>query len=185
MLKDMQIKGVHATYWKSLCNTPGNVAKGTDTSNFKIFERYVDAYLVAPILGCIYGRKGSNDLPPSDDTAGMQMAVQMTEQKKIMYVYRLIMLMDNDQILTDTQKIDRAFRDDTNEEAMKLNTALYNDYFCGGLEILYDTFVAKCTTDNDYINKIYEYVKMFKETQNIDDLEIADILKVDGSNKQS
>ena len=169
--KDYQIKGMHATYWKTLCKTPTDKAGINTGGQFKIFERYVDAYMVAPLLGCLYGKKGRNDLPDSDDFAGMLAAVLIANQSRLTYIYRVIMLLDKSSELSGQECVDRAFRADTNEEAVKSNMQLFNDYFLGGLELLYDAFVNNCTTDDDYINKIYEYVSAFKNDQNIDSIE--------------
>lgn len=166
--RDFQVRGMHATYWKALCKTPKDKAGVNPGGQFKIFERYVDAYMVAPLLGCLYGKKGSTDLPDSDDDAGMLADVLISNQQKLTYIYRVIMLTDKSTGMNEQERIDRAFRDDTNEEAMKKNMQLYNDYFLGGLELLYDAFVNNCTTDDDYINKIYEYVLAFKNDQNIE-----------------
>lgn len=166
--RDYQIRGMHATYWKTLCKTPTDKVGVNPGGQFKIFERYVDAYMVAPLLGCLYGKKGSKDLPDSDDDAGMLAAVLIANQQRLTYIYRIIMLTDKSTGLSEDERIDRAFRDDTNDEAVKNNMQLFNDYFLGGLELLYDAFVLNCTTDDDYINKIYEYVSAFKKDQNID-----------------
>jgi hypothetical protein len=47
---------------------------------------------------------------------------------------------------------------------------LYTEYFYGGLEILYNTFVEECITDDDYIDKIYEFVDDFRNEQQVDGL---------------
>ena len=47
---------------------------------------------------------------------------------------------------------------------------LYTAYFFGGLEVLYETFVMNCITDDDYIAKMFEFVNEFKDEQSIDDL---------------
>ena len=48
----------------------------------------------------------------------------------------------------------------------------FHEYFFGGLEILYDEFVQSCTTDDDYITRIYTFVEDFWKEQDIDNIEI-------------
>jgi hypothetical protein len=169
--KDFQIRGTYATYWKSMAKTQAD----DDKTNFKVFERYIDVYMLAPVLGALFGRVGHID--PQDtckDTAGMLAEVIMKNQPKLTYVYRLVMLLDATEELGHDAIIGRAFRDDTNPEAMAKNMSLFNSYFLGGLEILYENFTNSCTTDDDYIDRIFSFVDEFKKEQDIDSLE-ADI----------
>lgn len=169
--KDMQIRGKHATYWKALTQLPGNAVE--TSKNFKIFENYIYVYMVAPIIGLINGRKGYLDpADDSKDTAGMLAEIQIKNSAKLKYIYRLIVLTDDSEGLSDEEKIDRAFREDNNPEAVAKGMKLYTEYFFGGLEILYETFVQNCIADDDYIRKMYEYVSEFKDEQNIDSLEL-------------
>lgn len=169
--KDMQIRGKHATYWKALTQLPGNAVE--TSKNFKIFENYIYVYMVAPIIGLINGRKGYLDpADDSKDTAGMLAEVQIKNSAKLKYIYRLIVLTDDSEGLSDEEKIDRAFREDNNPESVAKGMKLYTEYFFGGLEILYESFVQNCIADDDYIRKMYEYVSEFKDEQNIDSLEL-------------
>ena len=169
--KDMQIRGKYASYWKALTQLPGNAAE--TSKNFKIFENYIYVYMVAPIIGLVNGRKGQYD--PTDgsrDTAGMLAEIQIKNASKLKYIYRLIVLSDDSLDLTDKEKIDMAFREDNNEDSVKKGMELYTAYFFGGLEILYETFVKNCITDDDYIRRMFEYICEFKDEQNIDELSV-------------
>lgn len=169
--KDMQIRGKYATYWKALTQLPGNAVE--TSKNFKIFENYIYVYMVAPIIGLLNGRKGQYDpADESKDTAGMLAEVQIKNSSKLKYIYRLIALVDESEGLSDEEKINRAFREDNNEESVKKGMELYTAYFFGGLEVLYETFVLGCITEDDYIRKMFDYVTEFKDEQSIDDLSV-------------
>lgn len=169
--KDMQIRGKYATYWKALTQLPGNAVE--TSKNFKIFENYIYVYMVAPIIGLINGKKAYIDpADDSKDTAGMLAEVQIKNASKLKYIYRLIVLMDDSEGLTNEEKIDRAFRENDNEEATKKGMDLYTAYFLGGLEILYETFVQSCVTDDDFVLKMFDFVSEFKEEQDIDELTV-------------
>ena len=169
--KDFQIRGKHASYWKSLSKTPGNAQ---DVSpNFKVFNRYIDVYMLAPIIGLLNNRKGFHDSSDdSKDTAGMLAEVLIKNQSKLKYIYRLIILLDDTSDITTDQKINRAFREENNEESIAEGMKIFNEYFLGGLEVLNEEFVTSCTTDDDFINRIYSFVEEFKNEQSIDSLEI-------------
>ena len=169
--KDMQIRGKYATYWKALTQLPGNAVE--TSSNFKIFENYIHVYMVAPIIGLLNGRRAYADpADESKDTAGMLAEVQIKNSSKLKYIYRLIVLMDDSEGLTNEEKIDRAFREDDSGEAAKRGMELYMAYFLGGLEVLYETFVQNCVTDDDFILKMFEFISEFKEEQAVDELSV-------------
>lgn len=167
--KDMQIRGKYATYWKALTQLPGNAVE--TSKNFKIFENYIYVYMVAPIIGLLNGRKGRHDpADDSKDTAGMLAEIQIKNASKLKYIYRLIVLVDDSLELTDEEKINMAFREDNNEESVKKGMELYTAYFLGGLEVLYESFVLECITEDDYIRKMFDFVTEFKDEQEIDEL---------------
>lgn len=174
---DMSIKGTYARFWKELSETPGNAKDGG--TNFKIFSNYIYVYMVAPIIGLQYGRKGSFDpADESKDTAGMLADVLIKNKAKLTYIYRLIILCDDTQGLTKEQKIEMAFKNNDKDSITK-GMGLYTSYFLGGLEILHETFVDECIDDNDYIKKLYEFVDEYQEREKLGDidLDIAELLK--------
>ena len=59
--EDFRITGKHANYWKDLCVLAGNVPDRDQHNNFKIFNAYIDAYIVCPIIGYQFNRKGTID----------------------------------------------------------------------------------------------------------------------------
>lgn len=176
--KDMQIRGKYATYWKALTLLPGNAVE--TSKNFKVFENYIYVYMVAPIIGLLNGKQSAPD--PNDDskdTAGMLAEVQLKNQSKLKYLYRLIILVDDTLGLSDEEKINMAFREDNNDESVKKGMELFMSYFYGGLDILYEEFVQSCITEDDYIKRMFDFVSEFKDEQSIDSLTL-DIEKLLG-----
>ena len=55
---NFDITGVHANYLIDLCELRGNVADKDQHNNFKIFKAYIDAYILCPLIGYQYSRKG-------------------------------------------------------------------------------------------------------------------------------
>lgn len=171
--KDFQIRGKYATYWKALAKTQADKNAFEGSTNFKVFERYVDVYMLAPIIGLMNNRKGEiNPQDENKDTAGMLAEILIKNQARLKYTYRLIILLDDTTDISKEERINRAFREDLNEASVLEGMKTFNSYFLGGLEVLYETFVLSCTTDDDYITRIYEFVDEFKNEQDIDSLEI-------------
>lgn len=180
--REITIRGKYATYMKALCQLPPNASEADKSafSNFKIFDTYISAYMVAPIIGMLNGKKSSYDTADEDTKpVGMLEGVLIKNASKLKYIYRLIVLMDDSEGLTDQEKIRIAFQEDNDDKAVKKGMELYTSYFFGGLEILYETFVTNCITDDDYIVRMFDFVNEFKEEQSIDGLtvDIESLLK--------
>lgn len=160
--KDYTINGIHATHLKYLVN------------DAKVFERYIDVYMNAAIIGFLHGRLEEKD-NSSQDRARIYADAFATERLKCDFIYRLIMLLDETEELSDEQRLDRAFRDDTLKESENKKTThvrnmeLFNSYVLGGILELYEQFADGATSRDDYINRIYDVtVKFNEEIEGID-----------------
>lgn len=165
---DYTINGKHATYLKYLVN------------DSKVFVRYIDVYMNAAVIGFLYGRFSPKD-NSSQDRARIYADAFSTEKRQCDFIYRLIMLLDDKDNPSQTERLDRAFRNDTqlNTEEAKArhnsNMQLFHSYVFGGIEVLYEQFTSGATNREDYINKIYDITANFKEE--IDGISYEDELK--------
>jgi len=151
--RDFEFRGKHATYTKFLKDTA------------KVFNRNIDIYMEASIIGLLHGRLAERDTTDTDRT-NILAGVFIEEKEKCKFLFRVIMLLDTSTGLTPEQCLDRAFREDNNEVALKKNMALFNSYVYGGIEVLYEKFFTNCTTSDDYLNMIYTFVNNFKNDIN-------------------
>lgn len=167
--KDFKIKGKHANYWKDLCELKENVPDREMHANFKIFKAYIDAYILCPLIGYQYNRKGVVDTSESGG-AGMLSEIIIKRQAELKFIYQIIMLADEESEPDPDKRIYRAttFSEEKPEdrEMIKNNMKIYNSYFLGGLEIMHEQFVEQCITDDDYLKKIFDFVRHFEEEQN-------------------
>lgn len=154
--RDYQLKGKHATYAKQLARHYRDNADA-----FKPFKRQIDVYMIGAIMGFLHGRPVPEDNTTKDDVS-MLASVFIGENDKCIFIYRMLMLLDETTGLTLEQRADRAFREDTDEQAKVKNMNLFNSYVRGGIEFLYERFSEDCVTQDDYINKVYEIVDRFK-----------------------
>jgi len=164
--KDFKITGKHANYWKDLCELAGNVPDREQHDNFKILNAYIDAYVLCPLIGFQYNRKGTID-KSEDGEAGMLAEVFGKRRNELKYVYQIIMMLDEDSEPDEDKRLYRAFKfsEETPEdkELIKNNMQIFNAYFLGGLEILHEEFVDQCEDDDDYLKHIYSYVNRFND----------------------
>lgn len=149
---DVTITGIHATYIKHLHDEA------------KIYNRYIDVYMNGAVFGLLYNRTAKRDTD-SSDRARIYADAFANCRDECVFLYRLVMLLDNSTDLTMEQRLDRAFRDDASEDgaALEKNLELFNSYVLGGIEVLFERFDEGCTTEDDYITRLYERMKDFNE----------------------
>ena len=147
--KNIELKGKHASYVKYLDAKDNNGA----------FNRYIDLYMIGAIWGSIHNKKSQID-NSGNETAKILTETLIGERNKLEFIYRLIMLIDDSEYLTNEERLDRAFRDDTDPEALEKNLETFHSYALGGIESLYEEFRV-CTTRDDLIDKVYQIVERF------------------------
>lgn len=163
---DYTLTGKHANHLKYLAvkNAKDKDNDSDASSSAKIFERYIDVYMNAAIWGLLYSRTEPKDTS-SDDRARIYADAFATERNNCVFLYRMVMLLDTSTDLDSTERINRAFRYDSDESKaaeLQQNLELFNSYVRGGIEQLYETFTDGCTTRDDYMTKIYEVMSDFK-----------------------
>jgi len=149
---DYTINGMHATYLKYMVN------------DAKIFNRYIDVYMNAAICGLLYGRIGKKD--SSSDRARIYADAFANERENCVFLYRLAMLLDESTKLTPEERVDRAFRDDAqddNNAKMSKNLDIFHSYVYGGIEVLYERYTDGCATQDDYLSRIHDLMCSFKD----------------------
>ena len=153
--KDIIITGTHASYIKEMKEVAG------------LFARNLDIYMLAPIMGFLINRKGQkNNEGGEKSTIQAQQLSNVKEDCEL--IYRLIILLDGDDIDKD-ERLNRAFRYDSDVEKKKeFDNAMeiYNEYVLGGIEYMYETFVAGCVEVDDYTTKIFEAASDFQDEIN-------------------
>jgi hypothetical protein len=162
---DYTLNGKHATYLKYLANKNSKDDVESSGSSAMIFERYIDVYMNSVVWGLLYGRVVKRDTS-SEDRARIYADAFANERENCIFLYRMAMLLDKTTELSSTERVDRAFRYDTQvdkAEELKSNLDLFHGYVRGGIELLYEQFTDGCTTRDDYLNKSYEVLQTFKK----------------------
>ena len=163
---DYEVKGKHATYIRFLSATTNRLDKTAKVAG--IINTAVDIYAIAPLIGLAYNKKALED-NSSNDTYRIFSSQIINHQSDLDFSYRLVMLADNSTGLSSDEKIDRAFKQDEQPEKLKENLELFHQYMRGGLEWLYEKVTDGATTKEDYLEKVYEIVSLYKEDFSIED----------------
>lgn len=151
---DIFVRGKHATYLKYL-------SKKTEKNDRKekvagVFERAIDVYMTAPIIGLVYGLR-RDEVDPNSDTVKIFTDTVNREQLNLVSIYRTVLLVDNSRGLTADEKIEQAFKTPDTTENMKI----FNAYLRGGIEWLYEQITTGAVTRDEYLAKIYDIVGNF------------------------
>lgn len=173
---DYKVSGIYATYWMDLCKRQKRKDETDEEykkDNFKIFNTYMDCYLVATVLGIRYGRVGKLNDPDNKDSAGMLQNIINKKSSQLKYIYQVAMLFEKERDLTEEERLENAFQlseynddgtlNEENAARIKENLELFEKFFFGGLEILHEEFVEKCSSDEDYLERIYAFTKEYAE----------------------
>ena len=153
---EYNIVGKHATYMKFLVN------------DAKVFVRYIDVYMNAAVIGYLKNRTAKRD-NESKDIARIPTSAFATERLNCDFIFRLIMLLDESGGLSNTERLDRAFRNDSKKKTEDdkvlhaQNMDLFHSYVYGGIEELYEELTEGSTSRDDYINSVYDITNAFKE----------------------
>ena len=93
--KQYRFRGIHAEKVKSLVSVFDNISKA------QMFNRNVDVYTNAPLVGFLYGRRAEPDATKNPETNEVYNQNVMGDrviysQEELMFNFRLIMLLDAD-----------------------------------------------------------------------------------------
>lgn len=138
------------------------------TSKAKLFDRNIDVYTNAPLIGFLYRRLAEADDERNPETGQIYnenvMGDRVIQSKEeLLFNFRLIMLLDVDYESDVEKRINKAFRhmgDNSVDEDR------FDSYVRGGIDVLYEKLIEGANSPNDYINNLYEFLDEFQERFN-------------------
>jgi len=156
--KEYDILGKHAIYVRFL-------ARDFKINGQSLFERYLDVYMTGAIFGLLYNRTAPRDTSLPEE-ANIPASAFNTSRNDCIFLYRLVMLLEQSTNVTPDERVDRAFRDDADEkhkDKLAANMNLFHSYVLGGIEVLYEKYTDGCTTPDDYMERIFTLMRDFQE----------------------
>ncbi|SJZ77853.1 hypothetical protein [Selenihalanaerobacter shriftii] len=165
--KSFSFSGKHANYVKDL----------VDLDEANLLNRNIDVFILAPVIGFLYGRTAERD--NGNTTTKIFTEQLLREQTKINFVYRLIMLLGGEDSLSVADKMDRAFRESDEGEALERNMEIFESYLLGGVEYLHEKLYEENLNREDYINNLYEFVNDFNSDleSRVENEDISEIIQ--------
>lgn len=134
-----------------------------DKNRNKLFNRNLDVYMVAPIIGFLYNRKAEQDTSAESTKIFPEQLIK--ERNNMLFAYRLIMLLDNENDPDFEERINKAFRYYGSIKA-EPDEALYEQYVRGGVDILNEKLLSTANTEDDYLKNLYDFIDEFEERYN-------------------
>ncbi|MDD4508180.1 MAG: hypothetical protein PHN26_04505 [Eubacteriaceae bacterium] len=152
---DIVIYGQHAKYMKELtAPLSADIKKG-------FFNRNVDVFLCAPIIGFLFNRRVTNQTKNREINTKVFADTVIKEQDRLLHNYRLLALLYDKKNTCLEERQARAFRYDNNPEKRKYFDEIFESYVYGGIEVLYENLLSEGTTLNDRINNLYSFINAF------------------------
>lgn len=155
--KEFEFKGKHAIMCSAMWekNVPEN----------SYFQRLIDIYRIAPIIGFRMNYKAPIDTSTTD-TKSIFDAQMRSAKDELDFILQMILMQEYSDTLDVKSCIDLAFRGAETEEQYLEYYTLFNDYVRGGVEILYEHLVIKQSEPKEhYLHpktaNIINFVKSF------------------------
>ena len=148
-------------------------------SKAKLFDRNVDVYANAPLVGFLYGRRADIDNEKNPETNQVYNQNVMGDrviysQEELTFNFRLIMLLDKDYEPDEDKRIDKAFRHMRDDPA---DEERFDSYVRGGVDVLYEKLIEGASSPDDFISRLYDFIEEFHERFH-EETKVEEILKM-------
>lgn len=166
-VEDFLFRGEQSKQAKAL-----SIAFIDSNSKATIFNSVIELYMASAIVGCINNKRVP--LEKSGDSTRIFAEQMNNHNKELWFIFRLVMLA-NQEIESDVEKINNAFREPNKEENIKL----FNEYMAGGLQILYERFYGtgkdvSTMSYDDYLEQLMGLLKDIKKIKVDDEIDLPD-----------
>jgi len=150
--KDYAFHGTHAEKVIQLTAKIGDTGKS-------LFDRNLDVYLIAPVVGRLYGRTAERNTK-GGKTTNILLGALSSETSKLEMNYRTIMLLDEEGTKNLQDRLDKVFKI-TNEDRDKRDIDRYESFVLGGVDILHEKLIEPAKTPSDYFRLLDDFLNDF------------------------
>ncbi|MGE5661627.1 MAG: hypothetical protein ACM3X1_05210 [Ignavibacteriales bacterium] len=137
-----------------------------EDSKAKLFDRNLDVYINAPLIGFLYNKQSQRDRSDSANNIAPQNIFpeqMMNASDKLKYIFRLILILDTKYEPNEENRLDKAFRKFGTDEK---DIALFDSYVLGGVDILYEKLIEGANNPTEYVDRMYDFVEEFHDRFN-------------------
>lgn len=123
-----------------------------------IFNRFFDVYLLGAVVGFLNKRRD----PINKDTSTTKTIfadIIVEHQSTLELIYKIIMLLDKEYEPVFEKRVDKAFRNITDDNKSKKDLERFNDYVRGGVEIIHEHLLSKpIVSEEDKVVRLKELI---------------------------
>ena len=134
----------------------------------QLFQRNIDVYTNAPLIGFLYGRMADKDFKKNPTTGEAYSQSIMDRQiiqasSELRFNFWLIMLLDKNYEPDEEKRITKAFREygKNPEDAER-----FDSYARGGVDVLYENLIEGANEPGDFAERLYEFLDDFNDKFN-------------------
>lgn len=137
------------------------------------FNRLIDLYILAPIVGFRMGRKAELDqtsLANGESAPTIFPEQMIANSETLNYIMQMILMLDYSETMSGREAIRLALRTPKNEEDYKKMQNLFDSYVRGGIEVLYEELIVRRLNPYDAIQdeKVANMLNLMRELPNSD-----------------
>lgn len=149
-------------------------------THFALFKRNVDVFILAPIVGLLYGTMDERDKTGQvvvDNEKKINVETLIKEEYILKYNYTLIMLLHDKDKLSIEERLNRAFRYSKGSSERAKCDEIFEGYLLGGIKILKDKLLTDAVNVDDYINNMFNFISEYNDRyeQSIDEEKILEM----------
>ena len=126
-----------------------------------LFQTFREVYVVSAAVGLYLNKKETPDNGEKYQPSSIFPAELSKRKLDLKFIYRIMMLVQENPEYSIEDYMNRAFRDDVeseeNREIVRENMKLFNSYACGGLEYMYRVFENQ-DSDEKLVDSLYEFI---------------------------
>lgn len=135
-----------------------------EKSKSRMFERNLDVYINAPLVGFLYKTKSKKDTIDNGISPQSIFTEQMINASDVLQdELRTILLLDCEYEPVKEKRLDRAFRHLGKDEC---DLELFDSYVLGGVEVLYQKLIEEASSTSEYMNKLYDFLEEVQDRYN-------------------
>ncbi len=133
-----------------------------EDSKAKLFERNLDVYINAPLIGFLFRRKAVKDTKGDISPQNIFPEQMINASDKLKFILRLILLLDSEHEPDEEKRLDKAFRHLGQDEDLDL----FDQYVLGGVDVLYEKLIDGAGDTSEYIARLYDFLEEFNDRYN-------------------
>lgn len=154
--KEFSFLGKHADYVRALTSNPFS----DDGKQRGIFQRNVDVYMIAPLVGLLYNRKSLQEISNTKNPTKIFTDQFASRTEELNFILQTIILNDRDALENDA-RIENTFKKLYEDNYKEKFYSKFNEYLLGGVELLYEKIIKGATSFDDILSNFNVFIEDF------------------------